>query len=75
MVPSSRISSILTVFFSTIDRIRFGKVTARVTATAGDNVPSEKEYIGRNGKIVGYWAYGMFDPRGSFPTSKKYNRY
>lgn len=42
--------------------IRFGTLTLRVTGTAGDNVAAEVEYIGRFGRVVGFWAYGSFDP-------------
>lgn len=42
-------------------RVRFGVITSRVTATAGDHVPAEIEYIGR-GKVVGFYAYGCWDP-------------
>lgn len=42
--------------------IRFGKITERVTGTAGDNVPAEIEYVGRGGKVVGFWAYGYWHP-------------
>ena len=42
--------------------VRFGTITEHTTATAGDNVTAEVEYRGRHGKVVGYWAYGYFDP-------------
>jgi hypothetical protein len=42
--------------------IRFGEITERVVGTAGDHVPSEVEYLGRGGKVIGYWAYGEFHP-------------
>jgi hypothetical protein len=42
--------------------IRFGKITSRVTGTAGDGVPSEIEYYGRWGRQIGFWAYGYFHP-------------
>lgn len=45
-------------------RIRFGRVTEKVMSVDG-GVVSEVAYVDRNGKIVGYWAYGSFDP--SFP--------
>lgn len=44
------------------NRVRFGKVTQRVTGTAGHNVPAEIEYLDRKGRVVGFWAYGAFDP-------------
>jgi hypothetical protein len=43
--------------------VRFGKITKRVTATAGDNVPAEIEYLDRRGRVVGFWAYGDWHPR------------
>lgn len=45
--------------------IRFGDITERVVGTAGDGVVAEVEYRGRRGTVVGYWAYGGFDP--AFP--------
>lgn len=41
--------------------LRFGKVRAETRSVDG-GVVSEIAYIGRGGKIVGYWAYGSFDP-------------
>ena len=41
--------------------LRFGKVRAETRSVDG-GVASEVAYIGRGGKIVGYWAYGHFDP-------------
>jgi hypothetical protein len=45
-------------------RLRFGIVTEKVICFDG-GVASKIAYIGRKGKIVGYWAYGSFDP--NFP--------
>jgi len=42
--------------------IRFGRITEKVVGTAGHGVPAEIEYRGRFGRVVGYWAYGSFDP-------------
>ena len=42
--------------------LRFGTITSRITGTAGDNVPAEIEYIGRKGKVIGFWAYGSWHP-------------
>jgi hypothetical protein len=42
--------------------LRFGKITTKITGTAGDNVPAEIEYYGRRGRIIGFWAYGYFHP-------------
>ncbi|WP_157657720.1 hypothetical protein [Burkholderia ubonensis] len=42
--------------------LRFGTITEKVKSVDG-GVPSEVEYSGRRGKLVGYWAYGYFDPK------------
>ncbi len=42
--------------------LRFGTISERVVAYAGDYIPAEIEYRGRHGRVVGYWAYGAFDP-------------
>lgn len=42
--------------------LRFGKIREKVTGTAGDNIPAEIEYYGRNNKMIGFWAYGYFHP-------------
>lgn len=42
--------------------LRFGQINEKVKAIDG-GVPSEIEYRGRGGKVVGYWAYGCFDPQ------------
>jgi len=39
--------------------IRFGTIAEKVV---GDGVPAEIEYRGRGGKVVGYFAYGSYDP-------------
>lgn len=46
--------------------VRFGAITSKVVGTAGDNVPAEIEYRGRGGRVVGYWAYGSWDPSGPY---------
>lgn len=52
-------------FFRKIyNRIRFGHVQLVVNCTSA-GVVSEVMYIDSKGEIVGYWAYGHFDP--SFP--------
>lgn len=48
--------------------LRFGKITSRVVCV-DCGVASEIAYHGRNNKIVGYWAYGSFDP--SYPYIKE----
>lgn len=47
-----------------IQWIRFGKITSEIKSVDGGFV-SEEAFYGRNGKIIGYWAYGSFDP--SYP--------
>lgn len=44
--------------------VRFGTLTEEVRSVDG-GVVSEYAVFGRGGKMVGYWAYGGFDP--SFP--------
>lgn len=46
---------------ATLQWIRFGTITEKVTAIDG-GVPSEIEFRGRFGRLVGFWAYGSFDP-------------
>ena len=46
------------------ERIRFGEMHEEVKSIDG-GVVSEYAVIGRGGKVVGYWAYGGFDP--SYP--------
>lgn len=43
-------------------RVRFGVITETVVSTSGDGVTAEVEYRGRGGRLIGYWAYGSFDP-------------
>jgi hypothetical protein len=45
--------------------VRFGKITETVKSVDG-GVVSEIEYRGRSGKVIGYWAYGHFDPTGPY---------
>lgn len=49
----------------TYNRVRFGKVTAQVTGTAGHNVAAEIEYRDKSGEVIGFWAYGSWHP--SYP--------
>lgn len=52
----------LKMFFRKIyNRIRFGSVRPVVKSTI-DGVVVEVAYMDRDGKIVGYWACGHFDP-------------
>lgn len=45
--------------------LRFGKIT-EVVVDRINGIPCEICYLDRNGKEVGYWAYGHFDPRGPY---------
>jgi len=45
-----------------INFIRFGEVSSEVKADI-NGTACEIAYYGRGGKMVGYWAYGYFDPR------------
>lgn len=42
-------------------RLRFGKVHYNVKSVDG-SVPFEYEILDKNGNLVGYWAYGHYDP-------------
>lgn len=46
--------------------VRFGTITSEVKGYAGGGVVCEIEYRGRRGQVVGYWAYGHFDPTGPY---------
>lgn len=41
--------------------VRFGKVSSVVKDKIND-IPCEIAYYDRNGRMIGYWAYGYFDP-------------
>lgn len=41
--------------------LRFGRITEHVLAVDG-GVASEIELHDRFGRVVGYWAYGFYDP-------------
>lgn len=41
--------------------IRFGHIREEIKGEVA-NVVSEIAYYGRGNKLVGYWAYGHFDP-------------
>ncbi|MGD9678129.1 MAG: hypothetical protein AB7V16_07165 [Vulcanibacillus sp.] len=57
-------------FNNFIDWLYFGKVTSKVKSWDG-GCESEIEYRGRNNKIIGYWAYGFYDPFLPYPIKKK----
>lgn len=42
--------------------LRYGKLTEHVMIIFGDGTPAEIEYRDSKGRIVGFWAYGDFDP-------------
>lgn len=41
--------------------LRFGNITTEVRAMDG-SCASEVAYFGRFHRLIGYWAYGSFDP-------------
>lgn len=45
------------------------ELEAKIVATAGDHVPAEIEYRCPEHGVVGYWAYGYFDP--SYPLNEE----
>jgi len=45
--------------------LRFGTITCKVVDTI-NGLPCEKAYYGRRGKLIGYWAYGNFDPEAPY---------
>lgn len=61
------ISRLKRFFRKIYNRVRFGIVRTVVKCTVAGTV-AEIMYIDRRGYIVGYWAYGHFDPR--FPYSE-----
>lgn len=45
--------------------VRFGKITERIKDSI-NGIPCEIEYVGRWGRVVGFWAYGCWDPAGPY---------
>jgi hypothetical protein len=45
--------------------IRFGYITKQVVDSI-NGLPCEIAYYGRHGEMIGYWAYGYYDPKGKF---------
>ena len=41
--------------------IRYGKITS-MTVDDINYTPCEIKYMDKNGNIIGYWAYGYFEP-------------
>ena len=54
-----------------ISILRFGKVRLVIKATEA-NVPSEYEILDRNNKVVGYWAFGIYDPNMPYKGEQEY---
>jgi len=50
------------LLFKIYYKVRFGKITERIVATTGYNIPAEIEYLDRNNNIIGFWAYGYWHP-------------
>ncbi len=48
-----------------INFARFGRVTSKVVGWIDGYQPCEIEYYDYLGRVIGYWAYGHFDP--SYP--------
>jgi len=44
-----------------LEWVRFGKIRVEMRS-AGDGEPSEIAFLGRGGKLIGYWAQGCYDP-------------
>lgn len=42
-------------------RVRYGPIQ-EVTVDTINGIPCEIKFLGRKGGVVGYWAYGSFDP-------------
>ena len=42
--------------------LRFGNLRETVTGWAGDHIPAEIEYRDKDNVLVGFWAYGSWDP-------------
>ena len=57
-----------------IDYILFGKIRMHVVSQE-ESVIYEAEYIGRFNKVVGYWAYGNFEPDYPYPKNTKTRKY
>lgn len=65
------LNHILRIIFTFIDFLRFGKVTRYVIADVA-YVTSEYSFKNKKGEVIGYWAYGTFDPSLPYPTNKNY---
>jgi len=52
----------------TYNYLRFGAVTAHIIGTVGGGVPAEIEYRDKDGRVVGFWAYGYWHP--DYPYSE-----
>ena len=45
-----------------IQWVRWGTIHERTVCHIGE-IAAEVEYTDRWGRVIGYWAYGSFDPR------------
>ena len=45
--------------------VRFGTITERIKDSI-NGIPCEIEYVVRWGRVVGFWAYGYWDPSGPY---------
>jgi len=52
---------------------KFGKLTERIMATAGDGIPSEIEYFNEKDEVVGFWAYGSWHPDYPYQGEKTFS--
>ena len=43
-------------------RIAFGPISERIVDTISEGTVCEIEYTDQHGNVVGYWAYGSYDP-------------
>lgn len=43
------------------NQMRFGSITSKPKEIINGAV-AEEEFYDRHGKVIGYWAYGSFDP-------------
>ena len=56
-----------------INWIRFGQITSKIKETI-NGIVAEEEFYGRRKKIIGYWAYGYFDPNLPYQGRNKITR-
>ena len=56
------------MIFKMLERIRWGKIRCEVKERINGEV-AEEAYYDRKGRLIGYWAYGYFDP--NLPYKKR----